>query len=317
MDSSAKKSSDTWRNVTQKDARVEGLRGASALAVLGYHTFGFGALAATEWRFGFSGGGAAVYIFFALSAFLLCRAPVRSWQEYYTHRIFRIFPTWFLVLPLYVFVGLIPFTPQAVVLIQNWFPLAIRGAGNPTWTLSIELGFYAALPAWRWVLDRQPYLLLTACVVVTVASVATGVIGWGVTTNGVGLAFLSYAVGSLAARDKLPAVGAAPATALVLGAFVCATFIYAVAPIVVGISSGLLLMSMPRTLARLQPFGTVAYPVYLLGYPVLMLGQRLFFDPWIAAVFGLVTIPVAFAVTYGAERPMIHVGQALARRGGC
>jgi peptidoglycan/LPS O-acetylase OafA/YrhL len=288
---------------------INGLRGISALTVLFYHALGFGAVASVWYRFGVGGGFAAVYVFFALSAFLLCRGPTRSWSEYYTHRFFRIFPVWFVVLPLFILVGLVPFSPELIALSQNWFP-SIAGISNPTWTLSIELVFYAALPLWRTILDRAPWALFGACAVLTLASVhASDVHLFGFLPSA-GISLLAYASGSLAARGKLPALGTLPASALMLGGFAVAAVWGWTAPLVVGLAAGFMLVQVPAMLGQFDKLGAMAYPVYLLGYPLLYVGRAFFADPWVVLAFNVTSVlALAVVVHRWVEQPAISLGK--------
>ena len=289
---------------------MEGLRGASALAVLGYHALGFGAVAASYYRLGLGGGFAAVYVFFALSAFLLTRSPVKSWRDYYTHRLFRIFPTWLAVLPLFALAGIVPLSPWLFGLVQNWLP-ASAGIGNPTWTLSIELVFYACLPLWAWALGKSPYALATVCAAATLATAALHPPGF---LAQAGLAPLSYASGSLAARGRLPRLGAPLSTAALLGGFAASTVWPVAAPAAVGLAAGFALVSLPKALARLKGFGSVAYPVYIAGYPVLFFARDLAADPWLSAALACAgTLALALLLHRLVEAPGIRLGQRAAR----
>lgn len=263
-----------------KDASVEGLRGLSALSVLGYHVLGFGALASTYFRLGLGGGFAAVYVFFALSAYLLVGRPVASWAAYYRSRMLRIFPTWLVVLPLYSFVGLIPLTPWAMAAVQNWIPWA-SPTPNPSWTLSIEVVFYAALPAWRWALDRRPWTLWTGCLVVTVAAY---LVPWGPYDLVIpSLCLLAYASGSLARAGRLPILPTWAAGAGLVAAFGTAAWMPQLAPITVGLAAGAALPSLPALLGRAAGLGSMAYPLYLVGYPLEFVMRSLTSDPWVVA----------------------------------
>lgn len=292
---------------------LNGLRGASSLAVLFYHALGFGTVGALYYRLGFGGGFAAVYTFFALSAFLLTQAQPRSWVEYYTHRVFRIFPVWLVVLPAFVLLGIIPFSPAAVALLQNWFP-SIAGIGNPTWTLTIELAFYTALPAWLWVLNRAPWVLFGACASISLACVVVGWNAWGFAAHAGG-SLLAYAAGSLAARGRLPKLAPSGAAGLLLAGFGASAVWLWAAPIAVALASALMLGNPPRVLGKLSKVGEAAYPIYLLGYPLLFVGNLLFVNPWTVLAFNVGSVLALAALIHRyVEHPFIQMGHAIARR---
>lgn len=292
-----------------QDKAVNGLRGISALSVLGYHALGFGVVASTFFRLGFGGGFAAVYVFFALSAFLLTRTKPLSWSSYYTHRLFRIFPVWLVVLPSFVLLGILPFSPWAIALLQNFIP-TLSGIANPTWTLTIELVFYACLPLWMRALDRYPLALFVGCAVVTAFGLTFAqapVFGFAARALP---AALAYACGSLAARGRFPSVGAVPATALMVGAFGLAAVVPTTAAVLIALGSGLVLTSLPRPLARLDSIGAMAYPIYLLGYPLLFVGRDLFPNPWVVVVFNVVAcVALAWVIHKTVEQPAIRAGK--------
>lgn len=164
---------------------LTGLRGIAAVMVLLFHTWGEAIPRALIIETGlidirahvlFSLGWSGVQVLFVLSAFLLSLPFIRaqadnaarpSLPSYFSHRIARVFPAFYLQLIILLAVGYIlsgglsiPLAdlPQYMAMLFVPQPL---GVGNPAlnqvwWTLPIELSFYFFLPVlicllkWRW-----------------------------------------------------------------------------------------------------------------------------------------------------------------------
>lgn len=152
---------------------MDGVRAVAALSVLVYHTTGalnlhkkspLGAYTALL-------GTTGVAIFFVISGFLLYRpyaaahlagAPSRqSVATFYRRRFTRIYPAYWLALFVYVYVA-------HIVKIRGWLDTAlffgllhvyrpgrVLGGLGVSWTLCIEVSFYAALPAVAWCVARS------------------------------------------------------------------------------------------------------------------------------------------------------------------
>jgi peptidoglycan/LPS O-acetylase OafA/YrhL len=158
---------------------VDGLRGLAALAIVVYHSWMYAADPEV-------GGqvlsrvvphlSAGIVLFFTLSgvllyrpfaAHLLGRGPAVEWREYGVNRLLRLLPAYWLALlfaavvfPAALFPGFLDGSRDAVgrladrpgllavnaLLLQNFHPSSFLTGIGPTWTLSIELSFYAALP---------------------------------------------------------------------------------------------------------------------------------------------------------------------------
>ncbi|WP_051940272.1 acyltransferase family protein [Phaeacidiphilus oryzae] len=148
------------------------LRFFAAFAVFAHHFTGFGGLTGmgrAPLIYPYSQIGAyGVDFFFVLSGFLLTwiYKPGEHLGSYYWRRFGRIFPATLAALPLAIFAdyylsgvrinwfGLI----SSVLLIQTWFPhIQPELPGNGvTWTLSVELLFYALFPlAVGWILRMR------------------------------------------------------------------------------------------------------------------------------------------------------------------
>ena len=161
---------------TGRVPELDGIRGLAILLVLVYHAFVFAKPAPGSWLaypvrmagFGWSG----VDLFFVLSGFLIGgilmdqRGAPAYYRAFYTRRLCRIFPLYFLVLLLFalpIVLGLtttdvlaplyeadrLPFW-QYALMVQN-IGTAIRESWAspfliPTWSLAIEEQFYLILP---------------------------------------------------------------------------------------------------------------------------------------------------------------------------
>jgi peptidoglycan/LPS O-acetylase OafA/YrhL len=138
------------------------LRFFAAFAVFAHHFTGLGGktgFGRSPALFPFSGiGGHGVTFFFVLSGFLMMWVfkPREHPMVFYWRRIGRIWPVHLIVLPLAIYAFYIaarqeidwPSVIASVFLVQAWFPgVEPTLPGNPvTWTLSVELLFYALFP---------------------------------------------------------------------------------------------------------------------------------------------------------------------------
>jgi peptidoglycan/LPS O-acetylase OafA/YrhL len=157
---------------------IEGLRALAAAAVVVTHAgefssrrgeFAAGPIAEVTAPFA-----AGVLLFFVLSGFLLYRPfavavvrgqPLPSIRRYYRNRALRILPAYWVILAVTVFVlqsAVVGFDPpryttgrfhdlgvflKNLFLVHNYSPGTIGTGITPTWSLAIEVVFYAALPA--------------------------------------------------------------------------------------------------------------------------------------------------------------------------
>ncbi|MGH9486864.1 MAG: acyltransferase family protein [Terriglobales bacterium] len=157
---------------------LDGLRGIAIGLVLLHHCqprlqpLGLGAVA--EW------GWTGVNLFFVLSGFLITgvlldeRDQPHLFRNFYARRGLRIWPLYFLVVPLIYFtfgrgenwLGARPGWLYFLLYLQNLFP-GLTGSLYPTWSLAIEEQFYAVwAPLVRWV----PKKLLAVLLVLALAS---------------------------------------------------------------------------------------------------------------------------------------------------
>ncbi|MGH9466978.1 MAG: acyltransferase family protein, partial [Terriglobales bacterium] len=153
---------------------LDGLRGLAIALVLLHHCaprlgpLGLGAEA--DW------GWIGVNLFFVLSGFLITgilldeREQPHLFRNFYVRRGLRIWPLYFLVVPLVYFTfgphanwrGAEPGWPYFLIYIQNLAP-GLTGSLYPTWSLAIEEQFYLVwAPLVRWIPTRVLGVLLLA-----------------------------------------------------------------------------------------------------------------------------------------------------------
>jgi peptidoglycan/LPS O-acetylase OafA/YrhL len=155
----------------QRVARVESLRALAALGVLVGHVWGahydFGAgarddlLART-----ILGGGYGVYVFFALSGYLLYRPLAAATfgggrvdlRRYAINRVLRTLPLYYAVVVVLLVVqegsGTLGQWWRFATLTENLFRSTALTVDGPIWSLIVELHFYALLPFVAVVLAR-------------------------------------------------------------------------------------------------------------------------------------------------------------------
>lgn len=157
---------------------LDGLRGLAIALVLLHHCqprlgpLGLGAVAAWGW--------VGVNLFFVLSGFLITgilldeRQQPRLFRNFYARRGLRIWPLYFVVVPLVYFTfgphaswqGSQPGWLYLFFYVQNLFP-GLNGALYPTWSLAIEEQFYLV---WAPLVRFLPKWLLAALLLVVLAS---------------------------------------------------------------------------------------------------------------------------------------------------
>lgn len=145
-----------------RSARLESLRAVAALAVLEGHIFGssvgYGKSAYDSWwHRTLFGGGFGVYLFFALSGYLLYLPFARrdlaegrplSLGTYARNRALRILPLYYVVAITYLAVfqpGLHTWA-RFLTFTENFSASTVAKVDGPMWSLVVELLFYALLP---------------------------------------------------------------------------------------------------------------------------------------------------------------------------
>ena len=147
----------------QRVARVESLRALAALGVLvghvwgAHHNFGPQASDSLLHRTIF-GGGYGVYVFFALSGYLLFRPLADAafdgarvdLRRYAVNRLLRTLPLYYAVVVVLLVVqeggGTLGQWARFLTLTQNLFRSTALTVDGPIWSLIVELQFYALLP---------------------------------------------------------------------------------------------------------------------------------------------------------------------------
>jgi peptidoglycan/LPS O-acetylase OafA/YrhL len=145
-----------------RSSRVESLRAVAALGVLVFHAYGGYVVASngdTLWRRLIGTGGLGVYLFFALTGYLLFWPFVRRGAgtashaaigRYVRNRILRIVPLYYFVLAVLLisehgggsanqWIRFLTFT-------QNFSRSTVNTVDGPMWSLGVEVEFYALLP---------------------------------------------------------------------------------------------------------------------------------------------------------------------------
>lgn len=137
--------------MTQRNGGLDAIRAAGAFLVFAthlYHSFGqtwLGPVAA--------GGFVGIFLFFPLSGYLLYRPFVEGrvdLRRYAVARIARLAPAYYLALFASMALGIVPGIVAnplpSLTFTNNLFPLTeIYGFGQ-SWTLGVEVAFYASLP---------------------------------------------------------------------------------------------------------------------------------------------------------------------------
>lgn len=155
-----------------RSSAVESLRALAALAVLEGHVFGqsrgYGAGAyATVLDRGLLGGGMGVYLFFALTGYLLFRPFARRdlaggrplrYGRYAANRAVRILPLYYTVLVVYILAfdhgGPASTWWRGALFLENFFPATLNRVDGVMWSLVVEVQFYVLLPFLAWALAR-------------------------------------------------------------------------------------------------------------------------------------------------------------------
>ncbi|HUY63844.1 MAG TPA: acyltransferase [Acidimicrobiales bacterium] len=147
-----------------RSSAIESLRALAALAVLEGHVFGssrgYGVGAhATFFERLRLGGGFGVFLFFALTGYLLFRPFARRQlgvgrdirlRRYVANRALRILPLYYVVLAVYlVWIdhgGTFTTWWRGALMLENFFPATLAHVDGVMWSLVVEVQFYILLP---------------------------------------------------------------------------------------------------------------------------------------------------------------------------
>jgi peptidoglycan/LPS O-acetylase OafA/YrhL len=146
-------------------ARVESVRALAALGVMVGHLWGSThgyATAATIgnfWRRTLFGGGFGVFVFYALSGYLLFWPFVRrhfgggdkvDLERYALNRALRILPLYFFAVIVLLIVqnhgGTFDLWWRHLALVQSMWTSSLNAVDGPLWSVAVEIQFYALLP---------------------------------------------------------------------------------------------------------------------------------------------------------------------------
>ena len=115
-------------------------------------------------------GYSGVYFFFLISGYILMRKfdsgdydldKKFNGVKYYLRRIFRIWPLYFIAIPILALTLGMPIIWQDFLFIQNYLPSTF--SWTPPWTLVIEELFYLILPIWAIAFVKIGCILLWEC----------------------------------------------------------------------------------------------------------------------------------------------------------
>ena len=155
----------------RRSARIESLRALAALGVLVGHAYG--------WSHGFDGGiyrsyhgrvllsgGFGVFLFFALSGYLLFLPFARAafggaggidLRRYAINRAVRVLPLYYVVIATYLVVhdqGMRSEWWRYFLFLQGFRDDTVMRVVPPSWSLVVEVQFYALLPLFAWLVAR-------------------------------------------------------------------------------------------------------------------------------------------------------------------
>lgn len=162
---------------TERIGALDGLRAIAALTVFVYHLLVLSPIVATlggplEWEYYGRNFDIGVEIFFVLSGYLLSRPFFRAFfggsgvsrlRDYAIRRALRVYPAWlaFLVVAIswnqFAFLDNTNKKPDDVLSIVGWGTLLhtwFFDPGHSSWTLSVEVAFYVALPVFALLLFK-------------------------------------------------------------------------------------------------------------------------------------------------------------------
>jgi peptidoglycan/LPS O-acetylase OafA/YrhL len=147
---------------------LDGYRALAALSVVVFHSLAYTA-PDRHWFSPYTRalGGAGVALFFVLSGFLLYRPFVLAYlgagsaprlRSFYTRRLFRIFPAYWVALAVLMAFGLAQMSTHDIGTVVTYASLTqnyrgqlwVLGGLFVAWTLCLELSFYLALPLVAW-----------------------------------------------------------------------------------------------------------------------------------------------------------------------
>ena len=299
--------------------------------------------------FGDYGGQFGPQLFFLISGYLIVSSWDKySWREYACHRFFRIMPAYVFYYLAFGFTlgaltyGKISTEPLYflvnIFLLQQLFPIALAAFDvlHVTWTLTVELLWYLAVPLFALMLTVRPWGTLVGSILVsTVWSVlaAGGYLNFlfpGVQGNpGLGYLIVSnnflsqlcfFIFGAWVYRNERRLDGVNPLMFLVLGVFVfiLRPYYFHFNPIFI---TGLGLMCFLIAVVKMTAIknkaifflSEISYSVYLCHFPILLIfGEYLGFNNrWGLLASVVATLVISFFSHKYIEKPGIRLGRHL------
>ncbi len=315
------------------------MRGWAAIMVMYYHLLpSFAYVSILPLAFLYSGYSGIIF-FFVISGYILMRkfdspdykvegkfSPVK----YYLRRIFRIWPLYFIAIPIFMVTLGMPFNLLDLVFMQNYFPSTFFH--SPFWTLLIEELFYLILPIWAIAFHRNWRLALVCMVGLNLAYMGYLAFVLNMSTptlyayNQFPAYATAFALGSIVARGKNLKINwmAVAVIWLIVSTALASTAEFVVeyawfTPMIFSFVYFLVLCNLRSswffTNKVSQAIGNLTYPLYLMGLPV---------EDILFSIFGnnLIWIPLTiigvFASAYllhrFVERPFIGLGRSIEAR---
>jgi len=168
----------------RRSARIESLRALAAVGVLVSHAWGWSQGWNPQTLYGsyhgrlILSGGFGVFLFFALSGYLLYlpfargtfgdRDPV-DLRRYAANRVLRIVPLYYVVLAVFLAVSTADLQAQwwrYALFLENFSSDTVGKVVGPAWSLVVEVQFYILLPLFAWLIAKLSRRSLAAAVVV-------------------------------------------------------------------------------------------------------------------------------------------------------
>lgn len=338
----------------EKEKGVQGMRGLAASMVLSAHLAGIVGLSAFTLIF-FSGD-LGVVLFFVISGYILMRKfnagdysnsdGSLNTVKYYLRRIFRIWPLYFLILPIFAFLYHSPLVWQDFLFIQNYFPSTFLQ--SPLWTILIEELFYLIFPLWA-LSFKKNWKISIACMF-TLSLVYIGLMAFVISPHSIiqylfsqfPVYAISYALGTIIALGKeiktkwqtitavvLIGFGLSPLGYAALSTFTSGSIYLWFRPFIFSVIFFVFLSTMRQSkilAGKVAQFiGGLTYPFYLVGIPVQWILTDWFFGKstiilsvWqdlymIPLIIGVIII-VSYLLHVLIEQPFIALGRKIEKR---
>jgi peptidoglycan/LPS O-acetylase OafA/YrhL len=262
-------------------------------------------------------GRLGVYLFFALSGYLVFKPFAVGHavvSEYYVRRLIRILPAYMIaLLAIAVLNGPPDGWRRILTFTQAWGAVPPSSGYSVTWTLSVEMTFYAVLPLLAVLLGRQSWRSVTILGVLSFVSLQ--LIGNAYRADAAWFLLWGFAPGMAVAtleRDlHFP-----PWLALV-GVAAALDALWIASPPLMGIAGGLIIAgctSMRIKVPFVRELADASYSFYLLHLAVILALVNAGWSGWSAVLAALaVTLALSLAVFQFIERPAQKLGSRARR----